>query len=140
MKVLTGVLLLSFTLFTAACGGDPGPEGAPKGTGTTGGTSAPPAGVAASPVGVQVFEIEAGQMGFIPEEVTLEAGKPARFVFTRTVESDCASQIQIPAFGVEKTDLPLEVPVAVEFTPGEAGTFTFVCGMGMQEGTVVVRS
>ena len=126
MKVLTSLLLASFVLFTAACGGDPAPDAPPQDAGTAG--------------DVQVFEIEAGQMGYSPKEVTLEAGQPARLVFTRTVESECSSQVQIPAFGIDATDLPLGEPVAIEFTPDEGGTFTFICGMDMQRGTIVVES
>jgi hypothetical protein len=90
--------------------------------------------------GVQVVEIEAGRMGYAPKQVALEAGVPARLVFTRTVESECSSQVKIPAFDVPVTDLPLNEPVAVEFTPTESGTFEFVCGMDMQRGSLMIRS
>lgn len=90
--------------------------------------------------GVQVAEIEAGRMGYVPRTVSLEADVPARLVFTRTVESDCSSQVQIPAFDVPVTDLPLNEPVAIEFTPTESGDFTFVCGMEMQRGSIMVQS
>jgi plastocyanin domain-containing protein len=90
--------------------------------------------------GVQVADIEAGQMGYQPGSLDLTAGVPARLVFTRTVDSSCSSQIQIPAFGVPVTDLPINEPVAVSFTPTESGTFEFVCGMDMQRGSLVVRS
>ena len=90
--------------------------------------------------GVQVVEIEAGRMGYQPRAVALEAGVPARLVFTRTVESDCSSQVKIPAFDVPVTDLPMNEPVAVEFTPTESGTFEFICGMDMQRGSLMIRS
>ncbi|MEP0546498.1 MAG: cupredoxin domain-containing protein [Rhodothermales bacterium] len=90
--------------------------------------------------GVQVVEIEAGRMGYVPREIALEAGVPARIVFTRTVESECSSQVTIPAFDVPTTDLPLDEPVAVEFTPTESGDFEFVCGMDMQRGSLMIKS
>ena len=90
--------------------------------------------------GVQVVEIEAGRMGYAPKQVALEAGVPARLVFTRTVESDCSARVKIPAFDVPVTDLPLNEPVAVEFTPDESGEFEFVCGMDMQRGSIMIRS
>lgn len=90
--------------------------------------------------GVQVVEIEAGQTGYRPRTVTFEANVPARIVFTRTVESDCSAQVTIPAFGVPVTDLPLNEPVAVEFTPTESGDFEFVCGMEMQRGSLLIPS
>lgn len=90
--------------------------------------------------GVQVVEIEAGRMGYAPKQIALEAGVPARLVFTRTVESDCSARVKIPAFGVPVTDLPMNEPVTVEFTPDASGEFTFVCGMDMQRGSLMVRS
>lgn len=107
---------------------------------------APVAYVPAPPVeaqmedGVQVARIEAGAMGFQPRKVTFRAGVPARLVVTRTVEDDCSSQITLPAYGVEATDLPMDTPVAIEFTPDEASESEFVCGMGMQRGAVAVVS
>lgn len=101
------------------------------------------AGEAATPRmedGVQVAEIEAGRMGYAPGAVHLAAGVPARLVFTRTVDSACSSQIQIPAFDVPPTDLPMNEPVAISFTPSESGDFTFVCGMDMQRGSLLIKS
>lgn len=89
--------------------------------------------------GVQVIEITAGPDGYEPGKISLQADVPARLVFTRTIDSECLEQVQIPAYGVEKNDLPLNEPVSVEFTPNEAGEFTFVCGMNMVRGTMVVR-
>ena len=90
--------------------------------------------------GVQVLAIEAGQTGYRPHAIALEAGVPARLVFTRTVESDCSAQVTIPAFDVPVTDLPMHEPVAIEFTPTESGDFEFVCGMDMQRGSLLIPS
>lgn len=90
--------------------------------------------------GFQVIEVTAGDNGFEPGRFTLQSGVPARLVFTRTTESECLEQVQIPSLGIEKTDLPLNQPVTIEFTPGEGGEFTFSCGMDMQHGAIVVRS
>ncbi len=89
---------------------------------------------------VQVVEITVGPEGFQPERVELEAGIPARLIFTRTTDATCAKQVQIPAFDVEKTDLPLNEPVTIEIMPPEAGTFTFACGMDMLAGAIVVKA
>jgi plastocyanin len=90
--------------------------------------------------GVQVVRVTAETSGYVPARIQLKAGVPAQLVFTRTTDSACLSQIQIPAFGVEATDLPKGEPVAIAFTPDEAGAFTFMCGMDMQRGTLVVQS
>ena len=88
--------------------------------------------------GVQTAAVTVGPGGFSPREVRLEAGVPARLVFTRTTDGTCATEVQVPDLGVPKTALPLDEPVAVTFTPEEAGTYAFTCGMGMMRGTLVV--
>ncbi len=89
--------------------------------------------------GMQVIELEAGANGYVPGTIELQAGIPTRFIVTRTVESACLEQIQIPDLGIAVTDLPLGEPVTIEFEPTEAGSFQFICGMNMQHGTLVVK-
>ncbi|HLT45967.1 MAG TPA: cupredoxin domain-containing protein [Rubricoccaceae bacterium] len=135
-RLLPAVLLLTL----AACGGGDAPAG---GTAEVADPAAPAA-THETPTearmegGVQVVEIAVGPTGYAPASIALRAGVPARLVFTRTVEGDCAEQVESPALGIPKTDLPLNEPHAVEFTPTESGTFGFTCGMGMMEGTVLV--
>lgn len=129
--------LLSFLILAAgltACTDTPEPEAA-----------APPAEATEAPEatledGVQVVRITAGADGFQPEQIVLQADIPARLIFTREVESPCLEQVQIPAFGIARTDLPLGEPVTIEFTPQEQGTFRYICGMEMQHGTLLVTS
>lgn len=90
--------------------------------------------------GVQVVEVTAGSMGYEPGRIQLQPGVPARLTVRRVTASQCLEQMEIPAFGIQKTDLPMNEPVTFEFTPEETGTFEFVCGMGMQHGTLVVES
>jgi hypothetical protein len=138
--LLPRLSVLALVLTLAACG----PESTEADRGAMQG--APPTDTTPAPAepqiedGVQVVEIEAGLMGYEPRAVALEAGVPVRLVFTRTVESECSSQITVPAFGVPPTDLPLNEPVAVEFTPAESGEFAFVCGMDMQRGALLIQS
>ena len=137
MKRMLPVLL--FALVLAACGGAEGPEvegdELARSTTDTAGEA-----VAELEGGVQVVRVEVGAAGYRPERIRLEAGVPARLIFNRTVESECAEQVQIPAYGIERTDLPLAQDVVLEFTPDEAGTFAFTCGMNMLSGTLVVTS
>jgi len=140
MPRLLSVLFLAFTL--AACGGESA-EVEPVEADEGAMQAAPPAPQPAEPEmvdGVQVAEIEAGPMGYEPRAIQLQAGVPAQLIFTRTVESECSSQVKIPAFSVPVTDLPLNEPVAVEFTPTESGDFEFVCGMDMQRGSLLIQS
>ncbi|MAQ95787.1 MAG: hypothetical protein CMM84_19955 [Rhodothermaceae bacterium] len=138
-------LLLAAPLALAACGGDPSPaDSAPAES--TPHTEAHETAASSGPVtpdmvdGVQVVAIEAGSMGFQPRQIQLQAGVPARFVITRTVDDACSSEITIPDYDVAATPLPLGEAVAVEFTPSEAGEVDFVCGMDMQRGTIAVVS
>ncbi len=134
--------VLAFVL--AACGGDtPGDDSAP-----TAETAAPPSDAhpPADPVpaqmegDVQVVEIAVTPSGYTPSSVLLRAGVPARLLFTRTEDGGCAQQVKAPDLGVRATDLPLNEAVVVAFTPSEAGTFAFTCGMDMLSGQIVVQS
>ena len=140
---ITALLTLILLVGLPACGGEADAPGTASPVAehehATPGTRAD----AATPrieAGVQVVEIEATLIGFQPRAVQLEGGVPARLVFTRRTEDECVQHVRFPAFDVEKTALPLGEPVAIEFTPSEDGTFTFVCGMDMQKGTVVVEA
>lgn len=88
----------------------------------------------------QVVEVTVTASGFEPAQIALEAGRPARLVFTRKTETTCATDVQIPAYGIAATKLPLGEPVAITFTPDAAGTFTFACGMDMIQGSLLVKS
>ena len=96
--------------------------------------------VAAVENGVQTVAVTVGPGGFAPDRVALRAGVPARLVFTRTTDRTCATEVQVPSLGVGKTALPLDEAVVVTFTPTEAGTFAFTCGMGMMRGTLIVTA
>jgi plastocyanin domain-containing protein len=89
--------------------------------------------------GVQTVAVEVGMMGYAPSAVALQPGVPAELVVTRTADNACAAQLQIPAYDVPPTDLPLGEPVTLAFTPDEEGTFEFVCGMNMMRGSIVVQ-
>lgn len=131
-------LLLLSVFLIAGCGDN---DDADQAVSPAPSTAESPAEISATMIdGVQVVEIEAGALGFSPESVQLQAGVPARLVFQRTTEASCADHVSVPAFGVEKMPLPMNEEVAVEFTPDEAGEFTFVCGMDMQSGTLVVSA
>ena len=90
--------------------------------------------------GVQVVEVTVTPEGYSARKIALQAGLPVRLVFTRTVDGGCAHQVQVPDFGVEATDLPLGETVAIEFTPDEAGEYTFACGMNMMTGLLLVKA
>ena len=78
------------------------------------------------------------ETSFDPQRITLRAGVPARITFTRTSDKTCATEVVFPSLNIRR-ELPLNVPVTIEFTPDKAGEIAFACGMNMLRGTVVVQ-
>jgi plastocyanin domain-containing protein len=76
--------------------------------------------------------------GFEPAEVTVEAGKPVTLVVTRRTEKTCATEIVMPAMSINQK-LPLDQAVEVTFTPTQACTLDYACGMDMIKGRVIVK-
>lgn len=136
-KIAVFAALLIFGL--AACGdGDTSHKGYDMAA-TAPASSAEPVPAVTLVDGMQVVTLTAGPTGYNPQEITLKANIPTRFVITRTDPGTCLERISFADFELEPVDLPLNEAVEIEFTPTEAGTFGFVCGMGMQSGTLVVE-
>jgi plastocyanin domain-containing protein len=68
----------------------------------------------------------------------LPAGRPATLEFTRETDDTCATEVVFPTLGI-RSALPLGEPVTVTIEPQPAGDLTFVCGMNMLRGTLVVE-
>ena len=83
-------------------------------------------------------KVEIGAKGFQPVAIRLRRGVPARVTFLRTTDATCAKEIVLPDFGIRRA-LPLNEAVVVSFTPQEKGAFTFVCGMNMLRGQLIVQ-
>lgn len=75
--------------------------------------------------------------GFVPANVHVPAGKPVTLKVTRMTEGTCATELVMPAHGIDQA-LPLDQVVTVNFTPEEAGVLTYACGMDMIKGTITV--
>jgi len=86
----------------------------------------------------QAAKIEIGAKGFRPSVIKLRRGVPARVTFLRTTDATCAKEIVLPDFGIRRA-LPLNEAVVVSFTPKKKGALTFVCGMNMLRGQLIVR-
>jgi cobalt-zinc-cadmium efflux system membrane fusion protein len=76
--------------------------------------------------------------GYEPAKLTLRAGQKARITFIRTTDKTCGTVVVFPSMNIRRS-LPLNEPVAIEFTPKSSGEIGFVCGMKMLRGTVVVQ-
>ena len=75
---------------------------------------------------------------FSPASITLKSGQPARIHFRRGSEATCADEIVFPDLGIRKK-LAANQTVTVELPPQQKKTLTFVCGMNMMKGAVVVQ-
>jgi plastocyanin domain-containing protein len=84
-------------------------------------------------VGLSVTE-----KGFEPTNITVKKGEPLHLVVTRKTDHTCATSIDIKDVGIKK-DLPLNQPVAIDFTPEKTGEIRYVCGMGMIGGVLLVQ-
>lgn len=87
---------------------------------------------------VQTVRISLTERGYQPETFRLKRGVPARIIFIRKTEDDCGKEVVFPAYNI-KRKLPLNKPVTIRFTPRKAGSFSFICGMDMLRGNVIVQ-
>jgi plastocyanin domain-containing protein len=87
---------------------------------------------------VQKVTVNLTERGYQPASFKLKKGVPARVTFIRKTEDECGREIVIPAYNIRR-ELPLNQPVTVSFTPKKAGSFSFVCGMDMLRGKVIVQ-
>ena len=78
------------------------------------------------------------EKGFEPEAVTVAAGQPVTLVVTRTTAKTCATDLVMPAHGINQP-LPLGQAVEITFTPDKAGELTYACAMDMYKGKVIVK-
>jgi len=81
--------------------------------------------------------ITVGADGYKPTNVKLRRGVRTTLTFIRKAEG-CGTEIIIPAYGINRP-LPLNVPVAVSFTPNRSGRFKMTCGMDMFRGALIVK-
>ena len=87
--------------------------------------------------GVQEIAIRVAG-GYDPGIVRVKRGVPVRLVFDRQETASCSEEVVLPDYGIRKF-LPPHQRTAVEFTPSEAGTREFTCGMGMLRGRIIVE-
>jgi len=85
----------------------------------------------------QTATVEVTSNGFEPSNLKLKAGTPAKVTFVRKTDATCAKEVVIKEYNIN-SKLPLNEPIAVEFTP-RMGEFTFACGMDMIKGKLVVE-
>jgi plastocyanin domain-containing protein len=85
----------------------------------------------------QTAKVVITKTGFEPGSLKLKLNVPAKVTFLRQTNDTCATSVVISEYKIKK-DLPLNQPVVVEFTPTKTGNFSFVCGMFMVKGELIV--
>jgi plastocyanin domain-containing protein len=88
--------------------------------------------------GVQEIRITV-KGGYSPDVIAVKQGRPVRLDFYRDETAACSEQVIFGDFGIAR-DLPAFKTTPIEFTPNEAGEFTFTCGMNMMRGKLIVEA
>ncbi len=87
--------------------------------------------------GVQEIKVTV-KGGYSPDVIVVKKDLPVRLNFYRDETSSCSEQVVFGDFGIAR-NLPAHQITAIEFTPEKAGEFTFVCGMNMLRGKLIVQ-
>lgn len=123
--IIVTSLVMSAALASSQCGG-------------CGGEKKPPtSGSAKVDKGVQKATVVIDG-GYTPSTIKAVKGKPIQITFVRKEASGCGGQVVFKSLGITK-DVASGKKVVVTFTPKKAGTISFTCGMGMYQGSVVVK-
>ncbi len=86
--------------------------------------------------GVQRIEVTV-RGGYSPNIIQVRQGIPVEIEFDRQESGDCTSRVVFPDLHLSAA-LPAHQRTTVRFTPEQAGSFGFACGMNMIHGTLVV--
>ena len=97
----------------------------------------PPASPTVASDGTRSIPINVNDSGYDPEKITAKPGEKLELVFTRRTKAECGSQVKVADGPL--TDLPLDQPVKIAITAPPSGQLSFVCGMDMMTGVVVVN-
>jgi plastocyanin domain-containing protein len=106
-------------------------------------TGAPPAAAppAVAPGDPHRIEIAVTKKGFQPASVHVPKGTPVTLVFTRKTDTTCATEVVLKPSGAEpiQRSLPLNQPVEIPVSFGDAGDVPFSCAMDMIKGVLAVK-
>jgi len=87
--------------------------------------------------GVQEIKVTV-KGGYSPDVIVVKQGVPVKLDFYRDETASCSEQVVFGDFGIAR-DLPAFKTTSIEFTPDKAGEFSFVCGMNMLRGKLIVE-
>lgn len=92
---------------------------------------------AAGAEGVQEIQVLV-KGGYDPDVIIVEKDRPVRLDFFRDETASCSDTVVFGDFGIARP-LPAFKMTPIEFTPAQAGEFTFTCGMNMMRGKLIVE-
>lgn len=76
--------------------------------------------------------------GYTPDLIVADAGAPIRLTFLRTESGACSERVVFADFH-KSLELPEGRNVTLDLPAAKPGEYTFLCGMGMLRGRLVVR-
>ncbi|HEY5474430.1 MAG TPA: sulfite exporter TauE/SafE family protein, partial [Candidatus Limnocylindrales bacterium] len=97
--------------------------------------STPPA-FTTSPDGVAEVPLKIVNVQYVPQSVSIPAGRPVRLVVDRQESYSCSDRLVIKQLGVDVPLAPNAV-TKVDLLAVAAGTYAMTCGMGMMSGQIV---
>ena len=80
--------------------------------------------------------IQVTRDGYDPDMVKAKPNEEVILAFTRVDDADCGQYVKVE--DGKETELPLNEPVDIPIIMPESGEVTFVCGMGVMKGVVLV--
>jgi len=75
---------------------------------------------------------------YSPALISVKKGMPVELTFKGGKNVSCGSTVVFKSLKQSK-DIPVGKSVTFKFTPKNAGTIDFTCGMGMYDGKVIVK-
>jgi plastocyanin domain-containing protein len=87
--------------------------------------------------GVQKASVTIDNGMYTPAVISVKKGKPVELTFKLGKSPGCGSTVVFKSLKISKK--VGSKPVTIKFTPKQAGTIGFTCGMGMYDGKVVVK-
>ena len=88
--------------------------------------------------GIQKLRITIADGKYSPAVISVMKGKPVELTFRGGKNMGCGSTVVFKSLKQSK-DVPVGKTIVIKFTPKEAGTIDFTCGMGMYEGKIIVK-
>ena len=76
--------------------------------------------------------------GYSPQTIVIKKGQVTKINFFRKDPSSCLEEVVLGDFKTRKY-LPLNKKVTIELKPPKEGEFSFVCGMGMYHGKIIIK-